>query len=49
MVPVSLRSAHSWGTTVRRVGENALPIGPAPAKMVAPDAAMLVFHRSEKT
>src|ERR1700693_2804032 len=30
--------------TVRRVGEKSGPIGPAPAKMVAPVANLLVFH-----
>jgi hypothetical protein len=30
------------------VGEKALPIGPAPAKIV-PEAGLLVFHHSEKT
>src|ERR1700730_19275836 len=37
----------SWAT--RRVGEYRPLIGPAPAKMVAPDAGLFVFHASETT
>ena len=33
---------------VSRVGEKALPIGPAPTKIV-PEDGLLVFHHSEKT
>src|ERR1700737_4471885 len=32
--------------TVRRVGENFVPIGPAPAQMVAPSAFLFAFHTS---